>query len=189
MIQKIQAFTVQDRGTATEAKVEVQSRFTTPDKAVIYYDLRDPNLTDPAFDSRTNEWVTLPYKILSYKKIIVTGADRNNAVSDTNLASNIVFRDRADLVKDDGIIKGSTLLIAAVSYNDFKEACIFFSKGKTRTFYIDNADFSQATLITGDEDLKTPVKETIYISDGSLVRYWRGKSFDKEFFEFCEIQN
>ena len=37
---------------------------------------------------------------LSYKKIIVTGADRNNAVSDTNLASNIVFRERTDIVKD-----------------------------------------------------------------------------------------
>jgi hypothetical protein len=105
MIQKIQAFAVVNRGTATEVKVEVQSRFTTRDRAVIYYDLRDPNGTTPAFDSRTNQFVTLPYAILSRNKIVVTGEDRASAISDANLASNIIFRERTDVVKDTNTYK------------------------------------------------------------------------------------
>jgi hypothetical protein len=105
MIQKIQAFEVPGRGTAREAKVEVQSRFTTGDKAVIYYDLRDPNGTTSAFDLRVQSYVTLPYTILSRSKIVVTGDDRAAAVSDLNLASNIVFRERTDVVKDTNTYK------------------------------------------------------------------------------------
>jgi hypothetical protein len=89
MIQKIQTFEVQGRGTATESKIEVQSRFTTQNRAIIYYDLRDPNGTTPAFDSRNNTWVTLPYAILYRNKIIVTGADRESVVQDSKLALDI----------------------------------------------------------------------------------------------------
>jgi hypothetical protein len=97
MIQKIQTFEVQGRGTATESKIEVQSRFTTQNKAIIYYDLRDPNGTTPAFDSRNNTWVTLPYAILYRNKIIVTGADREAVVQDSKLALNILKRERSDI--------------------------------------------------------------------------------------------
>lgn len=82
MIKKIEAFQIPGRGTATETKIEVQSRFTTADKAVLYYDLRDPNGTTPAFDSRIGEFVILPYTILSRYKVILTGADRDAVVGD-----------------------------------------------------------------------------------------------------------
>lgn len=100
MIQKIQAFQIPGKGTATEAKVEVQNRFTTQDKAVIYYDLRDKSQTSSARVLATGAMFTLPYKILSYQKIIVTGNDRAAAISDVSLATNIVFRERTDIVKD-----------------------------------------------------------------------------------------
>jgi hypothetical protein len=100
MIEKIQAFTVEGKGIATEAKVEVQSRFTTQNRAILYYDLRDPNGTTPAYDSRISQYVTLPYAILFRSKIILTGDDRAAAISDATLAKNIVFRDRTDIVKD-----------------------------------------------------------------------------------------
>jgi len=100
MIQKIQAFQIPGKGTATEAKVEVQNRFTTQDKAVIYYDLRDKSQTSSARVLATGEIVTLPYKILFYQKIRVTGNDRAAAISDISLATNIVFRERTDIVKD-----------------------------------------------------------------------------------------
>ena len=100
MIQKIQPYLIQGKGTATEAKVEVQSRYTTQDKAVIYYDLRDKSQTSSARVLATGAIVTLPYKVLSYQKIRVTGSDRAAAISDLSLASNIVFRERTDIVKD-----------------------------------------------------------------------------------------
>ena len=100
MIEKIQAFTVEGKGIATEAKVEVQSRFTTQNRAILYYDLRDPNGTTPAYDSRISQYVTLPYAILFRSKIVLTGDDRAAAISDVSLAVNIVFRERTDIVKD-----------------------------------------------------------------------------------------
>jgi len=100
MKEKIQPYTIAGKGIATEAKVEVQSRFTTQDKAVLYYDLRDTNQTSQVTNIVSRTVQTLPYKILSYQKIILTGNDRAAAISDINLASNIVFRDRTDIVKD-----------------------------------------------------------------------------------------
>jgi len=181
MIQKIQPFTVQDRGTATESKIEVQSRYTTQNKAVIYYDLRDPNGTTPAFDSRTNEWVTLPYRILSYKRIIVTGNDRNNAISDTNLAIDIIFRERPDIVKKGGI-KG---IFVGVSGRDPKEACQLYSEGLVKELFIDDNDFTLATQLTSDIDMKEPVQEPVYVAGDGWVRYWNGKRFDETFIDAC----
>jgi hypothetical protein len=100
MKEKIQPYTIPGKGTASEAKVEVQSRFTTQDKAVIYYDLRDKSQTSQVTNIVDRSVQTLPYKILSYQKIVVTGNDRAAAVSDVSLAVNIVFRERTDIVKD-----------------------------------------------------------------------------------------
>lgn len=100
MKEKIQPYTIEGKGIATEAKVEVQSRFTTQDKAVIYYDLRDTTQTSTVRRLSDGAILTLPYKVLSYQKIIVTGNDRAAAISDTSLASNIVFRERTDIIKD-----------------------------------------------------------------------------------------
>ena len=184
MKEKIQPILIEGKGTASEALFEIQSRFTTQDKAVIYYDLRDTTQTSTMRRLSDGVILTRPYKILSYQKIIVTGDDRAAILADSTFASNIVFRDRTDIIKDTGT-NTAIALIAAISFNSAKEACIFFSKGKTKTFYIDNEDFSKATLIAEDEEMNTPAEAPIYISDGTIVRYWKGKSFDEEFLDAC----
>ena len=100
MKEKIQPYEIAGKGIATEALVEIQSRFTTQDKAVIYYDLRDTTQTSNVRVYTTGEILTLPYKILSYQKIIATGNDRTSIGADSTFASNIVFRDRTDIIKD-----------------------------------------------------------------------------------------
>ena len=100
MKEKIQPYTIEGKGVAREALVEIQSRYTTQDKAVIYYDLRDTTQTSTARRLSTGEILTLPYKILSYQKITVTGNDRASIGADATFASNIVFRERGDIVKD-----------------------------------------------------------------------------------------
>ena len=184
MKEKIQPILIEGKGTASEALFEIQSRFTTQDKAVIYYDLRDTTQTSTMRRLSDGVILTRPYKILSYQKIIVRGDDRASILADSTFASNIVFRDRTDIIKDTGT-NTAIALIAGISFNSAKEACIFFSKGKTNTFYIDNEDFSKATLIAEDEEMKTPAEAPIYISDGTIVRYWKGKSFDEEFLDAC----
>lgn len=98
MIYKIQPFEIPNVGIATELKLEIQTRFTTPERAIIYYDLRDPNETDTAFDSRTKESITIPYKILFYNKIIVTGTDRELILNDKNEIVNIFKKERGDII-------------------------------------------------------------------------------------------
>jgi hypothetical protein len=105
MKEKIQPYTIEGKGIAREALVEIQSRFTTEDKAVIYYDLRDTTQTSTARRLSNGEILTLPYKILSYQKITVTGNDRASIGADATFASNIVFRERGDIVKDTNTYK------------------------------------------------------------------------------------
>jgi hypothetical protein len=105
MKEKIEPYTIEGKGIATEALVEIQSRFTTQDKAVIYYDLRDTTQTSNVRVYTTGEILTLPYKILSYQKITVTGNDRTSIGADATFASNIVFRERTDVVKDTNTYK------------------------------------------------------------------------------------
>jgi hypothetical protein len=119
---------------------------------------------------------------LSRSKIIVTGDDRASAVSDVKLASNIVFRERPDVVKK----SSSTAITVGISFSDGKEACMNLIKGKTKVVYIDNADFSLATLLAEDESMQERVKDVIYIAGDSIIRYWKGESFDQEFLDFCE---
>lgn len=104
MIYQIQAFEVEGKGTATELKIEVQNRFTTQDKAVIYYDLRDTTQTSVIHQLNTEEVLTLPYKVLFYKKITVTGAARDAVVGDEKQAVDIFKRERTDItIKAGGI--------------------------------------------------------------------------------------
>ena len=184
MKEKIQPYVIEGKGTATEAKVEVQTRLTTQNRAILYYDLRDPDGTTPAYDTRINQHVTLPYAILFRSKIVLTGDDRAAAIADATFASNIVFRERTDVIKDTGT-NTAIALIAGISFSSAKEACIFFAKAKTKTFYIDNEDFALATLIAEDEEMQTPIAADAYISNGQIVRYWKGKSFDEEFLDAC----
>lgn len=100
MKEKIQPYEIAGKGIAREALIEIQSRFTTQDKAVIYYDLRDTTQTSTARRLSDGAILTLPYKILSYQKITVTGNDRASIGADATFASNIVFRDRTDIIKD-----------------------------------------------------------------------------------------
>jgi len=180
MIQKIQAFEIQGRGIATESKIEVQSRFTTQDKAVIYYDLRDPNGTTPAFDLRSNTWVTLPYAILSRSKIIVTGADRESVVQDSKLALNILKRERSDISV---IVSGGIKF--ALSERDPSEACLMYKEDKVQNLFIDTEDFSIASVISTDDAFKEPLRGFYYISDGNIIRYWNGKNLDPSYLEYC----
>lgn len=184
MKEKIQPILIEGKGTASEALFEIQSRFTTQDKAVIYYDLRDTTQTSTMRRLSDGVILTRPYKILSYQKIIVTGDDRAAILADATFASNIVFRDRTDIIKDTGT-NTAIALIAGISFSSAKEACIFFAKAKTKTFYIDNEDFALATLIAEDEEMQTPIAADSYISNGQIVRYWKGKSFDEEFLDAC----
>jgi len=184
MKEKIQPVVIEGKGTASEALVEIQSRFTTQDKAVIYYDLRDTTQTSTMRRLSDGVILTRPYKILSYQKIIVTGNDRASIQADATFASNIVFRERTDIIKDTGTNTAITL-IAGISYSSAEEACLFFAKKKTKTFYIDNEDFALATLITEDEEMQTPLADDAYISDGQIVRYWFKGSFDQEFLKEC----
>jgi hypothetical protein len=181
MKEKIQPYEIVGKGVATEALVEIQSRYTTQDKAVIYYDLRDKTQTSTVRVYTTGEILTLPYKVISYQKIIVTGDDRAAIGADAKFASNIVFRERTDIVKG----STSTAITVGISYGNPNEACKNFLNGKTKVFYIDNADFSLATLLAEDEGMTAVVKEAVYIAGDSMIRYWKGDSFDQEFLDVC----
>jgi len=178
MIQKIQAFEIPGKGTATESKVEVQSRFTTGDKAVIYYDLRDPNGTTPAFDLRIQDYVTLPYAILSRSKIVVTGADRAAVIADSREATNILKRERTDI----SVISGIRLALS----NDPGKACEGYSNGEARAYYLDTEDLASATILSETEDMQTIIEGAYYVTDGTNIRYWTGKSFDQKYSGICK---
>jgi hypothetical protein len=182
MKEKIQPYEIAGKGIATEALVEIQSRFTTQDKAVIYYDLRDETQTSTVRRLSDGAILTLPYKILSYQKITVTGDDRAAIGADATFASNILFRERPDVVKK----SSSTAITVGISFSDGKEACMNLVKGKTKVVYIDNEDFSLATLLAENESMQERVKDVIYIAGDSIIRYWKGESFDQEFLDFCE---
>lgn len=182
MKEKIQPYEILGVGVATEALIEIQSRYTTQDRAVIYYDLRDKTQTMDVRVYATGEIITLPYKIISYQKITVSGNDRAEIGADAAFASNILFRERTDVIK----FATSTAITVGISPGDPKEACMGLLKGKTKVFYIDNADFSLATLLAEDEGMTMGVKNAVYIAGDSIIRYWDGKSFNLEFLDFCE---
>lgn len=180
MIQKIQPLEIPERGIATESKVEVQSRFTNQNRAIIYYDLRDPNGTTPVLDLSTNQYVTLPYRILFYNKIIVTGEDKDLITQDEKQAIEIFKRERTDIK----IIAGGIKL--AIS-DDPKKACEIFNFGEIQTYYLDTDDLTTATILSETEDMKLLVIGGYYVTDGKTVRYWDGKSFDFKFLETCKF--
>ena len=105
MKEKIQPYEIVGKGVATEALVEIQSRYTTQDKAVIYYDLRDKTQTSTVRRLSDGTILTLPYRVISYQKITVTGNDRTSIGADATFASNIVFSERGDIVKDTNTYK------------------------------------------------------------------------------------
>jgi hypothetical protein len=179
MIQKIQAFEIPGKGIATEAKVEIQSRFTTQDIAVMYYDLRDKTQTSEVTNVVDRSVQTLPYKIISYSKIRLTGADREAVVGDEKQAVNIFKRERTDITVKAG---GIELVLS----NDPNKACGGYSNGEARTYYLDTEDLMSASLLSETEDMKTIVEGEYYVTDGVDVRFWNGKSFDDKFLQLCK---
>ena len=179
MIKKIQAFEVPDRGTATESKIEVQSRFTTGERAVIYYDLRDPDGTTQAFDMRTQGYVTLPYAILSRNIIVATGDDLAAIVNDETFAVEIFKRERSDV----SVISGIRLSLS----RDPGEACTMYAEGAMSTYYLDTEDLLSASILSETEDLQSPVRDAGYVTDGTNIRYWDGKSFDRKYSAICKF--
>ena len=179
MIQKIQALEIPNKGFATEVKVEVQDRFTTSEKAIIYYDFRDPSQTMeiPIFGS--NEAIILPYKILSYYKINVTGEDKDFVAIDPKNAVTIFSRERPDVI----IIKGIKL---SLSSDDSYTACSMYSKDDYYDLYLDTDSLETASLLSETEDMNQIIEKAYYVSDGKIVRFWDGKGFDSKFLEMCK---
>jgi hypothetical protein len=179
MIQKIQAYEVVGRGTASQVKVQVQSRFTTQDRAIIYYDLRDPNQTMDIFGISTGEVRTLPYRILSYQKIIVTGEDLAAVVGDEKQAVEILKRKRSDIT----LISGIKL---ALTDGEPNNACMLYRDDIVQNLYLDTEDLESATRLSETEDMKSPVEGQYYVSDGKIIRFWNGKILDSKFLEACK---
>ena len=179
MKEKIQPYEVQGVGIATEALVEIQSRYTTQDKAVIYYDLRDKTQTMDVRVYATGEIVTLPYKIISYQKITVTGDDRASIGADAAFASDIVFRERTDL----SVIRGINLSVST----DPGVACNMYMEGAVKAYYLDTEDLSSANIISTTVDMQSPLKEAGFVTDGTNIRYWKGKSFDFKYSGTCKV--
>ena len=180
MIQKIQAFEIPGKGIATEAKLEVQSRFTTQDRAVLYYGLRDTTQTAIVTNVVDRSVQTLPYKIISYSKIRLTGEDRNAVVGDERQAVEILKRERTDITVKAGGIQ------LAIS-DDPNRACEGYSNGEARTYYLDTEDLRSATMLYETEDMKSPIEGQYYVTDGVDVRYWTGKSFDGKYSSICKF--
>lgn len=179
MIQKIQAFEIPGKGTATEAKLEVQSRFTTQDRAVLYYDLRDTTQTSIVTNVVDRSVQTLPYKIISYSKIRLTGEDRNAVVGDGRQAVVIFKRERTDV----SVISGIKLTLS----RDPNEACSMYAENNVGTYYLDTEDLRSATILSETEDLRILVEGAYYVTDGTNVRYWTGKSFDGKYSSICKF--
>lgn len=173
MIQKIQAFEIPGKGTATESKIEVQSRFTTGDRAIIYYDLRDPRGTTPALDLSTQNYVTLPYAILSRSLIIATGEDLAAVVADSKFAVDIVFRKRKDITKESD---RSTLKYFAVRNKMSQSGRRSGRRNIDRGAYslyekpsAAKAGLNSYTLLS--ESAGEPVRVPIYGPKGELIGY------------------
>jgi len=75
MIEKIKKITIDGMGTATEIFYETSSRGSKENEMLVYYHLRDVSQSTVAFDSRTNQNVVLPYKIVKRQRIVVVGED------------------------------------------------------------------------------------------------------------------
>jgi hypothetical protein len=147
-------------GTATQVEVQTQDRFTTADKAIIYYDLRNIESTTQADSIPSGNFITLPYAILFRSKIVVTGATVEGLMAGTILPIDILLTERPDI----RLRKRTVLLL-----ND----CFGTEIGE---FYLDNEDFSKTAFIYVDADLKQRIKYEGKISDNTNVGYYSPKS-------------
>jgi hypothetical protein len=147
-------------GTATQTEVQTQDRFTTADKAIIYYDLRNIESTTQADSIPSGNFITLPYAILFRSKIVVTGATFEELMAGVILPIDILLIERPDIR-----LRKRAVFI----FND----CFGKEIGE---FYLDNDDFSKAAFIYVDEDLKQPIEYEGKISDNTYVGFYSPKS-------------
>jgi hypothetical protein len=149
-----------NQGFAIQLLVELQENFTTSDRAMIYYHLRNSDNITLAFDIPANAYRELPYSILLQEKLIITGAAFQELMSGAKTALDIVLKRRPDIV----LRKRSVLL-----YDD----CF---GGEIGEFYLDNEDFSKASFIYADPDLTEIFKYEGKISDNAYVGFYSSKS-------------
>ena len=93
MKEKIKEIVIGGIGTATEIFYETNSRGANENSRIVYYQLRDISQTTSAFDSRNNQNVILPYKIIKHQRIIVTGEDLIMLNTDPLYSRDIVIRE------------------------------------------------------------------------------------------------
>ena len=148
-------------GIATETEVQIQDRFTTGDQMIIYYDLRDPQGTTQVRGVPSNDYVTLPYSILSHGKITVTGSDFSELTAGNILPIDVVLLARPDIV-----IKRK---IKTLLFDD----CFGREIGE---FYLDNDDLSRTSYIYLDPDLKQPLDYQGTVSDNMYIGAYSPKS-------------
>jgi hypothetical protein len=148
------------QGFAIQLLVELQENFTTADRAMVYYHLRNSDNITVAFDIPANAYRQLPYSILRQEKLIITGFAFQELMSGAKTALDIVLKRRPDIV----LRKRSVLL-----YDD----CF---GGEIGEFYLDNEDFSKASFIYADPDLTELFKYEGKISNNSYVGSYSPKS-------------
>lgn len=179
MIQKIQAFEIPGIGVAKEVKIELQSRFTTQETGVLYYDLRDPTQTSIVTNLSDRSIQFLPYKIISYSKIRLNSEDLNTVINDEKRLIEIFKRERSDVILEGGIK-------LAISDN-LDKVCEMYSFGEVNTYYLDTDNLETASILSETEDMKSILRESYFVTDGINIRFWNGKSFGNKSFGTCKF--
>lgn len=149
-----------NQGFATQLLVELQENLTTSDRAMVYYHLRNLDNITVAFDIQANAYRELPYSILRQEKLIIKDLTFQELMSGAKSALDIVLKRRPDIV----LRKRSVLL-----YDD----CFGAEIGE---FYLDNDDFSKASGIYVDAELKQPLDYSGIVSDNNYSGSYSPKS-------------
>lgn len=145
---------------ATDVEVQIQDRFTTGDYTFVYYDLRNYTNTTQAFFIDNQSYVTLPYGILYKERFKVEGQDFADLSAGNKLPIDLVLAKRPDI----RLKKRSTILF---------DDCFGKQIGE---FYLDNDDFSKASGIYVDAELKQPLDYSGIVSDNNYSGSYSPKS-------------
>jgi hypothetical protein len=159
MVYNIQYYET-NGGYATQLLVELQENFTTSDRGIIYYHLRNLDNSTQVFNMSIGDYSNLPYNIIFQEKIILEGTALAEVLSGIKKPLDIVLKKRPDIV----ISKKGFLLF---------DDCFGKELGE---FYLDNEDFSKTSFIYTDEDLKKPIMYEGKISDNTSVGFYSPKS-------------
>jgi hypothetical protein len=159
MVYNIDSYYVNE-DYATELLVEFQENFTTGDRAMVYYHLRNLNSVTGAYFMSQGYSVELPYKILFQEKMIVTGTDFQELTSGATTALDLVLKKRPDIRLKRK--KGTILL----------DDCF---GGELGVFYFDSIDFLDATFIYTDPDLKNKFEYDGIVSNNEYFSQYSSK--------------